>query len=251
MGLIRGIGKAVGGFLFTTFLIFSILMMALIQLTEYNSLKSTMSSLLLQQIDTKQIEQIYPILSMQCANRNTVELPYGEEKIILKCSDIKSKEDLQNLVTTSFFDGIYYKKYDCGFIECLQQPGEGSLLVLLSFHAHNFFKGLQYTMLIGTGIGAIIMLVSIESWPGRLKGFGTSLLVTGLPYFVFNYLVGPLIQKSLPIQISSAISPTVNKILSLMSTNFLIILVIGIVLTVTGYIVVRLEKKEKPKKKKK
>ena len=267
MGIARTIGKGLGRFLFVTFVSLSILMITIVQLTEYGNLEPLFSGIILRQlsVDTASMQQSYDAFIAVCAVRDVVEIPLGGgETITLDCDTLGGIEasDLGRIMATKMFDKIYYKEYDCDFIECLKT---NQFFVIFSAKSNAFFRSMQVACLIGIAISAGILFVSLEGWPNRLKGFGMPLIGIGI-FGVALPLVGDwLINTIFPgFGLSSLkeagfdISPFLSDVFSSMRTSLLIILICGIVLTASGYILAWREKKlgigtekieAKPKKK--
>lgn len=257
MGIIRSIGKSFAGFFFITFLILSIILLTLTQLTDYTTSKPLFTDILSQQLgkslNENELNQLHSALLVQCSMVNEVEFPLDGQKVFVKCSDIKSgtAKDLTKLVAKELFDNMYYKNYSCKFVECIQQGGQEASSVIFSAHANNFFKNIQTYLWIGTIVFGLIFLVAIETWSGRLKGFGTSLLFTSIPFFAFVYIKDLLIPKqliqNLPIEAMGTVNNVINQIFTSMSNIFLVILIAGIILTVSGYVLAYKERKSKKK----
>jgi hypothetical protein len=257
MGIARKLGKILSGSLFTTFLVFAILVMSLIQFTEYNALKPVFTDILSQQITSstppEELDRLHAALSAKCKNSETVDIPMENQNISVKCSEIENSKpkDLTKLVAVKTFDDMYYKQYDCKFIECVQK-GEGSLFIILSAHANNFFKTAQVYLWVLTFIFGALLILSIETWADRLKGVGTSLILTALPFFFLNYLADFFVPKgvmqSLPPQVANSVNNLIGQLVNSTFINYLIVFVIGVILVSGGYILDYRLKKQKMKK---
>lgn len=143
----------------------------------------------------------------------------------------------------ALFDSIYYKEFDCGFIQCVQV---GKFDVLLSAQGYEFFNGIKMYLIAAAVASAVVIFVSAETWPARMKGFGVPLIFIGLSYVMLSLVKSNIISK-LPFaqeaeQIGISVAPIVDKIIAPMMNSFLIALVVGIVLTAGAYV---LEYKEK------
>jgi hypothetical protein len=256
MGIPRSIGKGVGGFFFTTFLTFLILIFSVIELTEYDSLKSIAADLISEATKTQlnvtesELVQLHSQLIKYCEiEKEEIQFPLGNENITLKCSEVNATKpkDLFKLMSSAIFDKIYYKKYDCEFIQCLKEVKnkKENLAVLLSAKAHNFFKNTLNYLYVGTAISGVILAVSSMGLTGMLKSFGFSFLTVGIPFFLL-----PIIQKVLPISVGAfAITPAIDQIFGNISTKFLVIFILGLVLAIVGYGIEYLKRKKKQKKK--
>jgi hypothetical protein len=250
MSILRGIGKFFGGFLFSTLLAIAILTLSLAQLTEYNNLKSIAIKVseqqIAQQIGPTQLTAIHAQILELCKGVEKIEMPFDNENITIKCSDIVNSkpEDLGKIIVTSKFDEIYYKKYDCGFLECLQREDIEGKMVIFSATANSFFKETLNYLLIGIAISAIILAISTKGW-GRPKSFGICCISAGIPFFVINIIKGML---PIPKEATEIATPVVEQIFNSISFKFLIVFIVGIVLFAIGFIGEFLTKKKVKKK---
>ncbi len=245
MSILRVIGKVLGVFIFSIFLGTSIFTASFIELTEYDNLKPIVVDLfskqLTENVTEEQISETHSSLLYQCTNKETIEMPVNEINITLNCSKIREveAEELSSLIGVELLNKIYYEKYECEFIECLQEA-KGYPIVLFSAHANNFFKSVEKFLWIGTAIGAIILFISLKTWSGRLKNFGIVLIFTGIPYFLLNFIKGYI-----PAEVMAVVSPLVDQIFNSISTKLLIVFTLGVILTALGYSLKYLIKKKK------
>ena len=249
MSFIRIIGKISGGLLFALFLSAAIAVQALVQVTEYSNLKTALTTVLLSQIPAAQLTEVLSILKQECAQQDSVQFTYENQTFALDCDKIKQQATVDiNVVAGELFDKIYYKNYDCSFINCLQQPGEQKLLVLFSVTANSFFRGIQLIAWVGAAVGAIIMLLANETWEGRLRIFGISMLFIGLPFFLVNYVKGLFISFiSFP---GFAFNQIIENVFSPLATNYAIVFVFGLALAAAGYLIPFLKKRAAKKSEK-
>jgi len=240
MSILRTLGKVFGGLIFTVSLGTLILVIALAKFPEYRK-QSNPSDLQLQ-LET---------LNAQCADKEEVEIKLGEPigAVNLKCSEIATatSESLPDMVAKAIFDKIYYKEYSCSFLQCLQTlPGDEKFTVITTGHANKFFASIILPLEIASVVGVAIVAVSIRVWYEIAKTLGISCILIGITYFVFP-VVEQGVQKFVPPEQSSSILPVISSIFEPMRMNFLIILVIGVLLTIAGFIGAYLQKGQKPK----
>lgn len=238
MGFLRGLGKFLGSTLFTTFLVLAILLMDLVSFTSYDNIKLVVNEIIEPQISSAISEQdldtIWNLLILQCSQTDKVDLPIlGGQPVTLKCSDVKSsdKAQLPSLITASLVNSIYYKEFDCSFIDCITKGDMQNLLIVASNEGNKLFKSWQIYSWIGTGIGLALLLVATKTWAGRLKGVGSSLVFVGLPFLLLDYAMSFFI----PAELMSSVAPLIDNLTSSMKTKFLIVLVVGAILLVAGY----------------
>lgn len=247
MSAIRKIGKSLGSSFFVFFLTATILILSMIQLTNPENMKLIFTDILNQQLkENSDYSKIYSQVYQYCSLDPTkpIELSSMDQNITLNCSDVQSKkseEEFKNFLIGKVFDQIYYKKYDCSYIECLNRPVQNKILVLVSAKTNEFLKSILIYSIIATAVFAIIFAASCEKISGVFKGLGTSLIVIGLPYFIIEFLL----IKLLPSELISKVSNIIDQVLSSFSKKFLIVLAVGIILTIIGLIIEYVGKKKK------
>jgi len=240
MNILRKIGKAIGSTIFVLALSTAILAISLTKLTEYDNLKGwapdLIGSQLAKGVDNETLIQIHQQLLEECKTNETIQLSdMLGQNVTIKCEDVEktTPEGLTNLFANALFESIYYKKYDCSFIECLQKPGQDRLTIFVSLEAHSFFKNCQYILLIASGVGLAIMLISIETWWNRLKSMGITLLSISLPLIILILFKDRILPLSSNLE---AATPIIDQIFDPVSKISLVMLIVGIVLTISGYI---------------
>jgi hypothetical protein len=232
--------------LFTIFLSLLIIVFALANFTSYENLKPVFLNIAKQQINMtpQQLNSTYTTLMQLCKISGNETLYV--ESLEIKCSDIFSStpENLPELIGSSTFEKIYFKKYDCQFFQCISLPGQDKFLFLLSEQANTFFKkSIIYLELIVV-LSAVILIASIETWSGRFKALGLSLIFVGAADFVIILLKG-LMMQNLPQQIAESADPIINQILDSVSNMYLIIFIAGVVLFIIGFVMSYLSKRRK------
>lgn len=249
MGILKNLGKFFGWILFSSVLGLLIFILALLQLTDYSTLKPIAADLISQQlvsqlnITEEQLNEYHAKLVKECTSDTTYTADIGKETITINCSQIKSSapQDLVKIVATSAFDKIYYKKYDCEFLQCLQQEdGMEKYTVILSPVTQQFFKNIFNYLLFALVVSGIILFASIEGVVGRIKAFGSCFIAVGLSYFFI-----PATKNLVPIpaEAKAFAEPIINQMLDPLGTKLLIIFVIGVVLTATGFIIEHRQKR--------
>jgi hypothetical protein len=227
-------------------------MLTIVQVTDYGNLKPMVAAVINQQItkqmDTQKFSLLHAQILNQCSNRETLEMSMGEwGNATLKCSDVKSSkpEDLGSLIASSMFEKIYYKKYDCEFVQCYKQlEFQEKAMLFASSTTNQFFKKYLIYLWVGTALFGLILLVSSKGW-GIPKNFGKSLIVVGIPFILIKLLKEKI---NLPAE-ASAVQPQIDQIINTLSNRYLIVLIIGILLAIIGYTGSYLVKRKEVKKK--
>lgn len=238
MGFLGWIGKTFGSLIFMTFLSLSILLIDVINFTEYDNVKTVfggiIQKILFQNVDENALGQTRESLVNQCSNGvENVKVP-GNGDIFIKCSDLKNQnKSIQDIITNSFIETFYNKKFDCGFVNCLTNGNSEDLQVILSHQGSQFLKEVQRYFWIGTAAGLALLLVSTRTWPGRLKGIGFNLVSAGIPFLFVS-----VVQKMLPTfpEGFESVQAIVNSLFSSIRTKFIILTIIGIALIISGYL---------------
>jgi hypothetical protein len=267
MGLLRRGGKFLGKIIFTSSIAFLIITMGLVEFTEYSNMKASFSGILgsaggiesdLEDLPEEYLEGLYQRLLEMCEGQETIQIDTEEsQSVTIDCNSLRSAEDaegsnlttvISGIITAPLFDSIYYKEYECEFLECMQT---GQFLVLFSEQGHEFFVRIQIYLALGVAVGIVIIILLSENWPERLKGLGWPLVFTGISYFIFE-LGKLIIADSLGEEVGVSMASMVDSMFGPMINNFLIALVAGIALVSTGYVLAyKAKKKKKVTKKKK
>ena len=241
MKLLRGLGKFFGSTIFTTFLVLAILLMELVSFTSYDNFKLLASEISKKQLFSAMSEQdltdLQQMLLFQCSQTDRINVPiFGGQPVVVKCDDVRNsdKAQLPTLITNALVDSIYYQKFNCSFIDCITKGNQQDMLIVASNEGNQFYKSLQVYMWIIAVVGLILLLVSIETWSGRLKGVGFNLVFTGLPFLFLGYIQSSFM-PALPPAIESSVKPIIDGLISSLKDKFLIVFAIGVVLVIAGY----------------
>jgi hypothetical protein len=240
MKILRGIGKSLGVLIFSFALVLAIMALTLTKFTSHDNLKSYIPGIIARQynLTDEELEQTHTFLLEECKGKESIDLSnITTANASLNCRDLEAStpQNIPNLIGTSIFDSFYYRKYDCGFITCLKTSGNNldNLPALISYKGYQFFNSIQKFFWIAVGLSLILILVSVEKWDNRLKILGINLLIIGIPMLIFGYFKNHFLPP-LP-EIASSIAPIINQLFSFITTDFLIITIVGAVLTVAGY----------------
>jgi len=229
--MIRAVGTGFGIIILTIFLLLSIFTYCLVKFTEFDNLNLIFSKILVGRIITEdKINQTYNSLLDNCENKESTEFSFGNRTISLKCDDVRnsSPENVLTLIGKPILYDVYYTKYDCSFIECLSKPGEEKFLILISEKANEFFKVLQCIFLTLVGIGLSLILISVKGPENKLKTLGVTLLSIGVPILILIFIKDYFI--SLPTDVESL----GEVIFDISFISFLIVTMIGLILTIVG-----------------
>lgn len=233
MSKVKTIGKIIGGFLLAILLSLLLGALAFSQITTYDSIKPIAEQAVRQQINNNDVNftQVQSLLNVYCTNTKAEKVNVPNTDFNITCSDITSGKDIVSIMTDSMLSSIYYKQYNCEFLDCpnkLKSPD--NIFIFLSAKSNKFFNDLVPILAILTIISAALLYFSCETLHGKLKSLGTCFFVSGLPYFMFlGFEKLPLFPKEIQPYIADLMKPIQN--------DFLIVLAIGIILLIAGFIV--------------
>jgi hypothetical protein len=239
MGIVRGILKGISNFFFLTFLLATILLFGLTKFTQYENLKPIIAGIISKQVNETQLSQFYPYIELYCKAKNeTIKLNFTIGEIEISCQEIvgKTPNQLIEIFATKTFDEIYYKKYECEFIDCLKEARKKEdYLVFVNEKSNFFFEEILPYSFFATVLFLIIFLIVCESWYVRTKNLGITLLIVGLPYFIFKITLNELLQKFLPLEMIEVVAPAVNVIFNYFYQIFFLILLNGVLLLIVAF----------------
>src|SRR4030042_3510921 len=144
--MLRTIGKSFGVLLLIFFLSLSVFAHFMVKFTEFDTLNALFAKIFIgSALSEEQISQMHDSLLTYCESSpqdDSVALPVGNMSVVLKCDDIEKStpNGVAELIGASIFHDIYYKKYDCSFVDCLKAQGDDKYMVLLSHESNNFFR---------------------------------------------------------------------------------------------------------------
>jgi len=259
MAILNKVGEIFGSLIFSLSLGFLIVFIALANFTQYNTLQPLVANMVETQltgsIQQNQLDFIYLNLTEQCKSSTTAIVPIGDNnQINLKCDEVKNSTSsaLPHLVANGVFDQIYYKKYECSFIECLRNMSltvgsnveqNQNFQIFLSAKANAFFTQNQIFLIGGIVAGIVLIIVSVRVWYNILKNIGMTLLLVGIVYLFI-----PLIKSKVPnIAEIQNTSQFIDILFAPIASFLRISLILGVILTASGYIVAYLMKKPKEK----
>jgi hypothetical protein len=246
MSIARKLGEVFGELIFSISLGFFIMFIALANFTQYTTLQPVITNTIenqFQNIPQEQIDFLYLNLTEQCRTSSTAIVPLTTQEVSLNCTDVNNSQssDIIHLISKNLFDQIYYKKYDCNFIDCIkglafQQNSSDAqnqqFQVILSAKANEFFSNNQLFLIVGIAVGLVLIVISVRVWYNILKVIGVTLLFVGITYLLIPF-VKTQIAHIAPQQ--GDFSAIVDLMFTPIMTMLRNILILGIVLTVVGY----------------
>jgi hypothetical protein len=249
MGILKKVGTSVGCLLFTTFVALSIVSIAVIDITSYDNLEPLFSDIIkssIGDVDPASMDILLDTLRQQCQGQDKVEFSQGETTIVIDCSDIMEEgADVRDIIATSMFDELYYKQYECGFIECLTS---GEFAVIASAQGNSFLRNIQIVFIAVSALGAAMIIAFTETWPGRLKTLGIQMIFIGIAYFLMDIVIPMVLPNFVPTTEAGVVAQAmslVDSITQSMKMYFLCFFIVGVALTAAGYVWSYMEKEKK------
>lgn len=274
MGILAFLGKGLGSTIFVLCLAVLIMSITMTQVTSQETMKPVFTELIKGQM-TQQMQQspeqltnTYNQLVQVCqvTDEETIEVPLagipgqdGATSFEINCPELIAggPENINEMIAESLgvgvgnlFDQIYLKEWNCpgveGYIDCLKNAKNEELpLLILSKRSNTFFQELQLYIILGMLIGVLIVVVSLRNIAKISKALGVSCIFVGIGYFFMGFS-----QRFIPPQVAEMAAPLTDVIFSSMSQNFLIVFIVGIVLTAGGVVLGIIQKKKVKKEKK-
>jgi len=215
--------------------------------SEKDNLKPLLQEAALSQVSSQQISELKDDLNSDCRGKEYIEqrVEQTNKTIRIDCKNITEeyvKEIFKEQVVGTMFDSIYSQK--CDGIQCLLT----NPMAVASESANKMLKNFVTISLIITLIFAFLLILITPGISGKLFAIGSPVMLTGLPYFFIGMTKAGIL-KSMPAQAAAAGEKIVDPILAYISSQFLIMFIMGAVLIIAGFAVkFTLEKKKEIKK---
>ena len=191
------------------------------------------------QIDTAFLNQIKNSMIQRCeeSENKTANISFAGFNLIFECREIE-ETDIETLLISKMVNAIYYRKYDCSFIECLKKGDAEQFSVIISKTANDFFKKSTIILfLFSFSLFALLFWVSGNTLSSRFAHLGILLVIVSAPTFFLSNLISTLEAKFIPQEAVVIASPIVSKIFFLIEAKYKIVAIIGFCLLFTSLIV--------------
>jgi hypothetical protein len=246
MTVARKLGEIFGWLIFSISLGFFIMFIALANFTQYTTIQPVITNIIENQFQNtpqEQIDLLYLNLTEQCKASSTAMIPLVNQEVSLNCTDVKNSQSsgIIHLISKNLFDQIYYKKYDCNFIDCIkglafQQNSSDvqnqQFQVIISEKSNEFFSNSQLFLIVGIAVGLVLIVISVRVWYNILKIIGVTLLFAGIVYLLIPFIKTQLLPVA---QQGEDLSAIVDMLFAPIMEILRNILILGIVLTIAGY----------------
>ena len=256
MSALSALGKILGGIILGLFLIGLIYASAMAQFTTHDNLQPAFTGLISMgmPVNESDFAQTKATFTQYCQQPGITVIDLGAlggggPNMTLACSDVAtatSAAQLVQFIAIGAFNSLYYKNYSCDFISCLSTlPDSEKPTVIFSAHANAFLNQIVTWMIAGVVLGLALLVVSIRKPFGIVKAVGIEMIGAGVVAYVGMSFVKGMIPANMP----DALAPLLNSLFGALQNNFVIVLAIGVVLAVIGFVGARLAKKPAKKKK--
>jgi hypothetical protein len=118
----------------------------------------------------------------------------------------------------------------------------------MSETGHNYFKSISFWPWVGVAIGVLVITLSAQGLADFFKGLGWPMVGLGITYIFMN-LIQSLVVNSMPVAMEAQqagidIMEPINAVMAPIMNGLMYILIIGTVLTITGYGIEWYQKKQ-------
>ncbi len=239
---LRSIGKFFGILFFTTFLTLLIFSYTFSKFTSFENLNGIVpvivKNVFAQSMGNLTEDEINLMISSYCQFEKEFTIPQIDniltENISINCDELNTENPIETL-TEKLFKTVYYQNHSCELVNCLTS---GNFIALISNKTHQFLVKLENTLLFLTLLSGGLMLLFIESWPGRLKTLGTILISNGIPLFLLvrfqQHLINWVVNK---FGYQNVVELIIESLFAPFDYLYKILLLLGAVLLGIGFII--------------
>lgn len=244
MSFLRKFGRGLAGFLFTLSLLATMSVYSLVNFTQLDTINQVVSNFYQNAPEGRggsysDVEPAINLIKEDCRKTGLDTITTGPELggITIKCSDVSNVDanNFQSFVASTISNTIYYKTYDCSFIECLRR-GEQIMPLIITNFAHEFYKQILIYIVGATILFGAIFVWLAENMKQRLKGLGFSLLWSSLPLVALSYFTDNLATSFIPSELFAFVQPILGTFFAPTFMIYVYILVAAIALLVSGYL---------------
>lgn len=178
-----------------------------------------------------EIKNNYESILLYCANFNE-PFKIEEYNLTIPCEIInEGQEKTIEYGINQFIDNIYYKEYNCTFIECVKNPE--TTTVIISETAKNYWNDKFNLAFLITIILAILLFIIIEGKASFFIVAGILTILSALPFGKINWALN-FFNDKLIAEIFSVFFTKSYNVFLLMAIIGTAILILGIIFKVLG-----------------
>jgi len=139
----------------------------------------------------QEINSAYSLMQVYCLTNSEYVFNQDEITLVISCDIVsQGKEAVIGDLTSSYIEQIYYKDYDCSFLDC----GDETPFYLLSAKSQSYWRGWFYWGLFACAILIVLAFLVIENKNNLPFLLGALLIVSSLPFikieWFFSLFVG-------------------------------------------------------------
>lgn len=231
MGFIRGLLAVIVGTLLFVSILAGVLLLTVSSSLKYENIKENLAPIAkeaLGQVEfTNQLQSMSSVMKSYCSKNSEYIFKYQNYSLAFPCEIVLQGTDATiNYGIEKTIEGIYYREYDCDFLNCFAK-GEIPLF-LISQKAEDFWTSKFYLSLLISILLAVLMFFIVKKKTGFPIILGSFFVVVSLAILG----IGKLISKFF----DNATGNLVGLFFSASYSLFIKMLIAGIVLIITGII---------------
>jgi len=232
MSFIRGAGIVIIGAILFLGLIFAGLIYTFQNSLEYENLKGEVGNVLLENMASNQqlvqgVDSAIPYLQEYCKTHSsyTFNSELSDLKVDVSCGSIRAgKQAIVDEMVNESLSQVYYQKYDCEFVDCLNQDKP---LYLISGEFKGYLMSKFYFVLLALIVLSVLMFFLVEHKANYFLISGALIIIAGLPFLVL---------KSIFFFMEDYLYGVTNIFLSTSRSTFVGFLIIGIIFLIVGIV---------------
>lgn len=141
---------------------------------------------------SEKIQEGADLVEQYCANYSDYTFDYQGTKITLPCEEVKtitnsSSQSILNATVKNFIKNIYYRNYDCNFLDCFSKYDVPFFLI--SEKAKDYWGDKFYFSLLVSVVLAILLFIFVEYKSNFFLISGILLIATALPFLKLSSLL--------------------------------------------------------------
>ena len=126
----------------------------------------------------------------QCQDKEFLYLNLTNDTLKVNCSQVGNLP-FKAVFANAVYDNIYYKSYDCSFLDCLESSKK--LPALIASQTHQKYWIYYLYLLCADVILAVLLFAVSSGWHRKANSFGYVFLISGLgalPFYVTQMIFG-------------------------------------------------------------
>lgn len=186
MGFIRGGGLVIVGILLFLSLLIGNILFVFSSSLGYDNLKTNlgpvMTEIVSKEIDLTGVEEGFEIIKEYCETHDDFVLGQDDYVFTFDCDEIlaSTPESIIESESEKFLEKIYYKDYDCGFIDCFQE--NEIPFFIISEQSKDYLSSKSYYFLFAAIVFIFLIFLLVENKINTAIIAGSIIIVSSLPF---------------------------------------------------------------------